>query len=168
MRSTNRARLATLLCLIATGASANTFAPDCFRPEVQAHVRQLIGIYGPMSNDHEFFGFIYSYAAKIDSAVVRSRPCMAADCVVDVTVAGQRIPPGATVLGEWHTHPRNGSWELSTFDVLGAHRNANVECYAAYFSRPNGEILAWNPRKSSVPDAMASLLRIGTYAPYRG
>ena len=84
--------------------------------------------------------------------------------MVDVAVAAQRIPKGARVLGEWHTHPRGGSRLLSTLDVRGAYQNRNLACYAAYFSRPDGEILAWNPRENSVRTAMASLVRVGNYA----
>ena len=168
MRKKYCARVLPLLCLMAASASAHTVEPDCFEPDVQAHVRQLFGIYGPMSIHHEFFGFVYRDAAGVDSAVVRSRPCKLADCTVAVAVAGQRIPAGARILGEWHTHPRGGSRELSTYDVRGAHRNSNNECYLAYFSRPDGAILEWDPGKTSVRDAMASLSRIGTFVPYRG
>jgi len=165
MGFSNRMRGMALLWAIAAAARADT---DCFRPEVHSHVRQTIAIYGPMSIDNEFFGFIYRYGSRIDSGVVRSRGCQSGDCVVDVAVAAQRIPKGARVLGEWHTHPRGGSRLLSTLDVRGAYRNRNLECYAAYFSRPDGEILAWNPREKSVPTAMASLVRVGNYAARSG
>ena len=164
MRFANRARFAALLWVMANCANAYDGAPGCYWPEVQTHVRQLFAIYGPMSIENEFFGFIYRHEARVDSAVVRGRRCVLGDCVVDVAMAAQRIPPGAKVLGEWHTHPRGGSWALSTLDVHGASRNRNVACYAAYFSRPDGKIFAWDHRRTSVPSAMASLVPVGSYA----
>jgi hypothetical protein len=161
MRFSNRLRCAALLWAINAAAGAE---PGCYWPEVQSHVREAIAIYGPMSIDNEFFGFIYRYGARVDSGVVRSSSCHLGNCVVDVAVAAQRIPTGARVLGEWHTHPHGGSRLLSTLDVRGAYQNRNVACYAAYFSRPDGEILAWNPREKSVHAAMASLVVVGNYA----
>lgn len=165
MRFSSRLRGAALLWVIAAAAGAE---PGCYWPEVQSHVRQAFAIYGPMSIDNEFFGFIYRHDDRIDSGVVRSTGCQLGNCVVDVAVAAQRIPKGARVLGEWHTHPRGGSRLLSMLDVRGAYRNRNLTCYAAYFSRPNGEILAWNPRENSVRTAMASLVRVGNYAARSG
>jgi hypothetical protein len=164
MRSTNRASFAALLLVMANCANAYEGASGCYWPEVQTHVRHLYAIYGPMSIKNEFFGFIYRDGARVDSAVVRSRNCVLGNCEVDVAIAAQRIPPGARVLGEWHTHPRSGSWELSMLDVRGAYRNRNVACYAAYFSRPDGRIFAWDPSRTSVPTAMASLLLVGNYS----
>ena len=166
MRFSSRLRGAALLWIAA--AAATGAEPRCYWPEVQSHVRQAIAIYGPMSIDNEFFGFIYQQGERIDSGVVRSSSCQLGNCVVDVAVAAQRIPKGARVLGEWHTHPRNGSRLLSSLDVRGAYRNRNLACYAAYFSRPDGEILAWNPRENSVRTAMASLVRVGSYSARSG
>lgn len=168
MRSWNRARLAALLLALANSANADVGTPGCHRPEVRTHVRQLFSIYGPMSVENEFFGFIYRQDARIDSAVVRSRRCVLGNCVIDVTMAAQRIPPGAKVLGEWHTHPRDGSWVLSSLDVRGASQNRKLVCYAAYVSRPDGKIFAWDPRRTSVHTAMASLVPVGQFATRSG
>jgi hypothetical protein len=170
MKFTNRALVAAWLLFMGacTSSNAGSSGPACFVQEPQAHVRQQFSIYGPMSIDHEFFGFIYRRSASIDSAVVRSRFCVLGNCVLDVTVAGERLSAGVQVLGEWHTHPRAGSASLSMLDVRGAWQNRNVTCYAAFFSRPDGEIFAWNPRQDSVPAAMASLRRVGNFATLRG
>jgi proteasome lid subunit RPN8/RPN11 len=168
MSSWSRGIVAALLIGISTCTGASDATPDCFLPEVQTHVRRTIAIYGPMSIDNEFFGFIYRQGNRIDSGVVRSRSCQLGDCVINVAVAAQRIPKGARVLGEWHTHPRGGSRLLSSLDVRGAYQNRHLACYAAYFSRPDGEILAWNPREKSVPTAMASLVSVGNYAARSG
>jgi hypothetical protein len=80
-----------------------------------------------------------------------------------VEEAGSRIPSGAKVLGEWHTHPHGGAPQLSHHDERGAHRNRHVRCYTAFYSNPGGQIFAWNPAETSVPTAMASRERVGRY-----
>jgi hypothetical protein len=151
------------LILLPASAMAGETSATCPRQEVDTHVRDQFAQYGPLSIDHEYFGFVYFYKDAIRSSVTRSGKCHAGNCLIDTVEAAALIPRGAKVLGEWHTHPRDGSMMLSTEDVRGARNNANIRCYAAYYSKPDGEILSWDPRSTSVPTAMASRISIGNY-----
>jgi hypothetical protein len=82
---------------------------------------------------------------------------------VDSSKAIHSVPRSAKVLGEWHTHPHNGSASLSRNDVRGAYSNRHISCYFAFYSTPSGQIYAWNPRQISVPIAMASRAPVGNY-----
>ncbi|MEO8064773.1 MAG: hypothetical protein ABI821_18730 [Pseudomonadota bacterium] len=158
----SRASIAALLLAVGVSATAND-APSCLSDSVEAHVRQQFATFGPLSVNHEYFGFIYRVGATLDSAVVRGSRCVARSCVVEVARAGALIPAGAIVVGEWHTHPRRGEARLSEEDVLGAYRNRNVGCYSAFYSAPDGAIYSWNPRRGMVTTAMASRVHIGNY-----
>ena len=151
--------------LIVTAFSSKAADPgsECLSREVEVHVREQFALYGPQSKNHEYFGFIYVHDGVIGSAVTRSRDCHGAKCVVDSSKAAQSIPRGATVLGEWHTHPHGGSPSLSKEDVRGAYSNRHISCYLAFYSTPSGEIYAWNPSRVSVPIAMASRAPVGNY-----
>ena len=158
----SRAILAALLLGACVTAGAGD-SPQCLSESVEVHVRQQFALFGPLSINHEFFGFIYRVDGSIDSAVVRGSRCVARSCVVDIARAAAMIPAGAAILGEWHTHPRHGDVPLSEQDVLGAYRNRNLGCYAAYYSAPDGEIYSWSPRRGSIRTAMASRIHIGNY-----
>jgi hypothetical protein len=158
-----RASIAVLLLSVALNATAGD-APHCLSDPVEAHVRQQFATFGPLSVNHEYFGFIYRLDGAIDSAVIRGSRCVARSCIIDVTSAGESIPAGAVIVGEWHTHPRSGEARLSEEDVLGAYRNRNVGCYAAFYSEPDGSIYSWDPRRGMVTTAMASRVRLGSYA----
>ena len=168
MSFANRGNIAALLLAICACANADDDTPGCYWPEVQAHVREQFAIYGPRSIENEYFGFIYRRDARIDSAVTRSSKCSVGRCVLDAGAAWALLPGGARILGEWHTHPHDGSALLSIYDVRGAWQNRNLECYAAYYSKPDGEILAWDPQRTSVPTAMASRVHVGNYAEHHG
>lgn len=156
--------LATALLVTAVHTHADSPASECLHQEVDTHVRQQFAIYGPQSGSHEYFGFIYLHDGLIGSAVTRSRACAAVGkCVVDSTKAIQLLPRSAKVLGEWHTHPHNGSASLSRNDVRGAYSNRHISCYFAFYSTPSGAIYAWNPKQISVPIAMASRAPVGNY-----
>lgn len=155
--------IAVALLVSAFSSNADSGVSECLRLEVEAHVREQFAIYGPRSEQHEYFGFIYLHNGVIGSAVTRSRPCPTAKCVVDSTKAMQLIPRPAAVLGEWHTHPHSGSASLSKEDVRGAYNNRHISCYLAFYSTPAGEIYAWNPQRTSVPVAMASRAPVGNY-----
>jgi hypothetical protein len=161
MSSLVRAFLASLL--LAGGAGAAADSPDCDRERIAAHVRLEFEIYGPLSAEVEYFGFIFHDGERYRSAVVRSRKCHEGNCLIQVDAAGAMIPKGARVFGEWHTHPHDGAPQLSEHDVRGAYRNRHLRCYLAFYSNPDGEIFAWSPAQSSVPTAMASRSSIGTY-----
>jgi proteasome lid subunit RPN8/RPN11 len=158
-------RLCLLAALIGTAFSSKAADPgsECLTKEVEVHVREQFALYGPQSEHHEYFGFIYVHEGVIGSAVVRSRDCHGAKCVVDSSKAAQLMPRGAIVLGEWHTHPHGGSPSLSKEDVRGAYSNRHISCYLAFYSTPSGEIFAWNPNRVSVPIAMASRTAVGNY-----
>jgi hypothetical protein len=158
-----RATFAALLLAVTFNVRADD-APSCLSDTVEAHVRQQFATFGPLSVNHEYFGFIYRLGASFDSAVVRGSRCVARSCVIDVAQAAALIPAGAVIVGEWHTHPRNGEAPLSEEDVLGAYRNRNLGCYSAFYSEPDGAIYSWNPRRGMVTTAMASRVRIGGYA----
>ena len=83
--------------------------------------------------------------------------------MVEVAQAAALLPAHAVILGEWHTHPRNGAAPLSEHDVLGAYRNRNLGCYVAYYSEPDGQIYSWNPHRGMVSTAMASRIHIGSF-----
>lgn len=139
---------------------------ECNIAAVISHVQEQFRIYGPKSQKHEYFGFIYRVDGQLASAVVRGNQCRGPDgCTVDTAPAAKRIPRQAKVLGEWHTHAHlNGSQRLSIEDVRGASRNAHIRCYSAYYAGPGGEIYGWDPGSSSVPVAMAKRTSLGTYA----
>jgi hypothetical protein len=128
-------------------------------------VQEQFRIYGPKSQKHEFFGFIYRVDGELASAVVRGNECRGPDgCTIDTTPAAKRIPRGAKVLGEWHTHAHlNGSNMLSILDVRGAFHNAHIRCYSAYYAGPRGEMYGWDPESTSVPVAMARRTILGNY-----
>jgi len=151
------------LIVVSLCTGEHSTASECLREEVRAHVREQFGIYGPKSTDHEYFGFVYLHDGIIGSAVARSRPCQGTKCVVDSAEALSSLPRSAKVLGEWHTHPHEGSTALSRQDVRGAHNNRHISCYLAFYSTPRGEIFAWDPKHVSVPVAMASRARVGNY-----
>jgi hypothetical protein len=144
-------------------------ARDCFREAVHAHVRTQFGLYGPLSKDREYFGFVYVLHGKIESAVAKGRRCRHhLECPIDTSLAVPFIPVGAKVLGEWHTHPQESAAEaLSPEDVRGAHKNHRIRCYAAFYSEPDGDIYAWDAAQSMVPDAMASRSLVGNYVAER-
>ena len=121
--------------------------PECFAEEVEAHVLEQYGIYGPLSTNREYFGFIYRHEGAIASAIARGSKCRwTQTCEVNTRDAAAQIPKGAKVLGEWHTHPHStGSQGLSPTDVRGANKNLHVHCYRAFFSKSNGEILFMEP-----------------------
>lgn len=151
--------------VVATAMLIMTFqaSAECLREEVEAHVRLQFAIYGPQSVRHEYFGFIYVHDGVIGSAVTRSGDCPTMKCAVDSSKALRAVPRPAKVIGEWHTHPHDGSPSLSSHDVRGAYRNRHIDCYLAFYSTPAGEIYAWNVKQISVPVAMASRAPIGNY-----
>jgi len=158
----------TLLAAALAGAVESQAADvpsACAPQQVLEHVTAQFRVYGPRSLRREYFGFIYRQAGEIHSAVVEGRTCGESHhCGVDTTAAGARIPGGAKVLGEWHTHPHHqGSRNLSRDDVRGAHHNRNIRCYTAFYSAPDGEFFAWNAASDSVPIAMRSRVRLGNY-----
>jgi len=154
------ATAATLLGGLTLPAAATD---DCPREEVAEHVRQQYDLYGPLSDGREYFGFIYRLDGAIRSAVTRSGRCTRGNCLTDTAGAAALIPRGAKILGEWHSHPHDGSAALSAEDVRGAKNNAHIRCYSAYYSKPDGEILSWEPGSTSVPVAMASRVSIGHF-----
>jgi len=145
MESAKRLGLPLLLAAAPLCCNANEAPMDCHRAAVHAHVTLQIGIYGPLSIDREYFGFVYLHEGTIGSAVVRGKPCPRSfECGVNTTAAAASIPRGAKVLGEWHTHPKGGSETLSAEDVSGAYANRHIRCYVAFLGLPDGEIFAWD------------------------
>ncbi len=152
-------------CILLSSHIAAHADSTCTDAEVISHVRDQYMLYGPQSQKHEYFGFIYRYQGNVESSVVRSTECRGKDqCALNTGAAAAHIPRGAKVLGEWHTHPHlHGSRSLSADDVRGAHNNHHLKCYAAFYSGPAGNMYAWDPRSSSVPVAMASRVDLGNY-----
>lgn len=152
-------------CILLSSYIAAHADATCTDAEVIAHVRDQYMLYGPQSQKHEYFGFIYRYRGTIESSLMRSTECRGVyKCTLNTAAAAARIPKGAQVLGEWHTHPHiKGSRSLSANDVRGAHNNHRLRCYAAFYSGPTGNIYRWEPRSSSVPVAMASRVELGNY-----
>jgi hypothetical protein len=159
-----RLSLAVALLAVAVHGKADSLVSKCLEKEVEAHVLQQFAIYGPQSVSHEYFGFIYLRDGIIGSAVARSPKCAhGVKCVVDSNDAIRRVPRPARVLGEWHTHPHEGSGSLSKDDVRGAYSNRHISCYLAFYSTASGEIHAWDAHQISIPVAMASRTRLGNY-----
>jgi len=159
-------RLCLTLILIACSACAHpaSFSTMCPHEELDAHVRGELAVYGPQSGKHEYFAFIYRLEGRFGSAVVQGRDCLSLDnCVVNPARALAQVPKGATLVGEWHTHPHIGAPSLSSMDVRGAHLIAHINCYTPYYSTPLGAIYAWNPHKDSVTTAMNSRVLVGAY-----
>jgi hypothetical protein len=154
----------SLIAIIPFYCSASEAPTECPRDAVDAHVLEQYRVYGPLSEVHEYFGFVYRHEGVIASVIVRSNECASDErCTVSTAEAARQIPHGAKVLGEWHTHPHRGSTGLSREDVRGAYNNRHIRCYVAYYAKPNGEIHAWDPQASSVPTAMASRTPLGSY-----
>ena len=154
---------AWILLAVSLSARAGDATPAaCFEDEVLLHVRAQFAIYGPRSSHYEYFGFIYRKDGRVDSAVTHDFGCRGQmKCVVNTAFALARVPKGAKVLGEWHTHPHHGSRSLSKDDVRGAYSNRHISCYRAFYSTPSGEIYQWSVDLTSVPMAMASRVRVG-------
>jgi len=153
------------LLAYAEGSRETGVDTACARDEVLTHVLAQFRLYGPLSRNREYFGFIFRSGSEIQSTVVQGSVCgFNKACRVDTEPAARGIPPGAKVLGEWHTHPhRDGSRILSIADVRGAYRNRRIRCYSAYYSEPNGEINTWDVNTDSVPVAMNSRSLLGNY-----
>ena len=164
MHSLARASVFLLLGVMPFACRAETTA-ECFTAEVEAHVLEQFRIHGPLSRKREYFGFVYRIDGAIGSATTRGIVCRWTEpCEVNARRAAEKIPAGAKVVGEWHTHPHeSGSVLLSASDVRGANDNRHIRCYRAFFSTSNGEILSWNPNAEAVPIAMATALRLGNY-----
>jgi hypothetical protein len=162
-----RARWFGLLCLFAGAllrCNAGEAASVVTRGQIDVHVVAQFQVYGPLSRQHEYFGYVYLHEGTLASSVIRSRKCLASrNCGLDTAEAARLIPRGARVLAEWHTHPHGGSSQLSKEDVAGAHSNRHIPGYTPYYSTPGGEIYAWDPRLDWVPGAMASIVLIGNY-----
>lgn len=126
---------------------------------------EQFSIYGPLSTDREYFGFVYRHEGVIASAISRGSVCRWTQaCEVNTRIAAALIPKGAKVLGEWHTHPHaTGSQGLSAEDVRGANSNLHIRCYRAFYSKSNGEIYSWNLEATLVQAAMASSVGLGNY-----
>ena len=126
------APFSVVMVMISLGCSAEE-STECFSAEVEAHVVEQFRIYGPKSKNREYFGFVYRVDGIIASAVTRGIVCRWNEpCEVENRSAAVKIPEGAKVLGEWHTHPHsNGSSVLSGADVRGANANRHIRCYRA-------------------------------------
>jgi hypothetical protein len=158
------ARIAILLAASLTVQAGELPPEPCFEGEVLHHVRVQFASYGPRSKQNEFFGFIYRKDGRVEGAVTYGRECRGqSDCTVNPAFALARVPKGAKVLGEWHTHPHIGTRELSAADVRGAHANRHIRCYAAFYSSPDGAIYRWSTNATSVPTAMESRTQVGNY-----
>ncbi len=164
MDTPRRVALSFLLWAASICCNAGEAEPAPVRVDVDAHVLEQFLAFGPLSKQHEFFGYVYRHEGVLASAVVRSPRCSSLRmCGLDTAAAARLIPKGARVLAEWHTHPHDGSSQLSKEDVDGAHANHHIAGYTPYYSAPGGEIYAWDPRLDWVPDAMASIVLIGNY-----
>jgi hypothetical protein len=143
----------------------DTMTAACFEDEVQLHIAEQFAIYGPKSTRYEYFGFIYRKDGRLASAVTHDFDCRGhTECVVNTAFAQARIPKGAKVLGEWHTHPHfHDPEQLSFDDVRGARANRHIRCYTAFYSSHDGDIFQWNPEASTVEAAMASRTWVGNY-----
>src|SRR5262245_40062045 len=144
MNLIRRLSLAILILSMAIAGHATDLAADCSQAAVEDHVREQFALYGPRSGKHEYFGFVYVHEGVIGSAVTRSRACPKGRCVVNSAQAIGLVPRAARLLGEWHTHPRDGSRSLSNDDVRGAYGNRHIRCYRAFYSTPSGEIYRWS------------------------
>ena len=157
--------LLLVMALIPPVSRAAEVMPDhCFDAAVMNHVREQIAFYGPRSDQQEYFGFIYWKDGLIRTAVTSGMACQGMlDCVVNPAFALARIPKGAKVLGEWHTHSRIGALVLSLEDVSGARANLHIRCYSAFYSASDGSIWRWDPAQATVADAMASRTSVGAF-----
>lgn len=161
---TRLARTPILALLSITALCCHAKDPaSCFEAEVEAHVLEQFRIFRPESKKREYFGFIYRINGVIASATTAGMVCLKGGiCEVNPRRAARKIPAGAKVLGEWHTHPQvTGSLRLSAADVRGAHANRGVRCYRAFFSTARGDIIEWDPNEVRVSEAMASSKRLG-------
>jgi hypothetical protein len=166
MRGATFAGVWALLVAASLPAACAGEPASCFEEEVLRHVREQFALYGPRSNRHgnEYFGFIYRMDGRIDSAVTVGDDCSGeTDCAINPVFALRRVPRGAKILGEWHSHPRGGSSQLSPEDVRGANANRHVQCYAAFYSAPDGSIWRWSVGEAQVDKAMASRILVGNF-----
>ena len=155
-----------ILLAASLAARAGEATPTaCFEDEVLLHVRAQFAFYGPRSSQYEYFGFIYRKDGRVESAVTHDFGCRGQmECVVNTAFALKRIPKGAKVLGEWHTHPHfHEADALSMEDVRGAQANRHIRCYTAFYSSHDGDIYRWDLDSPTVAVAMASRTWIGNY-----
>ena len=164
MKTSLVAPFSLVMAMISLGCSAGE-SSECFTEEVEAHVLEQFHIYGPKSKKREHFGFVYRVDGIIASAVTSGIVCRWTEpCEVDNSSAALKIPKGAKILGEWHTHPHsNGSSLLSEADVRGANANRHIRCYRAFFSTPEGDVFSWDPNMRIATVAMESMTRLGNY-----
>lgn len=164
MNTLSRASMTALLVGIIGAASAAEPA-DCFAAEVEDHVLRQFDLFGPMSEDREYFGYIYRAEGVIRSAVTKGARCVwTRQCEVRTRAAAKQIPQGAKVLGEWHTHAHiSGSSHLSEADVHGANDNRHIRCYRAFFGTSDGHVLSWDVNQSQPAAAMKSFVGLGSY-----
>jgi hypothetical protein len=150
---------------LAAHAADAVIPESCADDEVLNHVLGQFTVYGPRSRTKEYFGFIYRLDGRISSAVTSGDDCEGlSECIIDTRFARKRIPRGARVLGEWHTHPHIGVHSLSVDDVEGANSNRRIRCYSAFYSDPVRNIYRWSTDATSVADAMGSLVLVGSYS----
>jgi hypothetical protein len=153
-----------LVCPIPACCNADD-SSDCFAVEVEDHVLEQFAVFGPLSREREYFGYIYRADGVIRSAVTRGAPCgWTRLCEVSTRAAAEQIPVGAKVLGEWHTHPHiSGSSLLSPADVQGANDNRHIRCYRAFYSMSDGRIMAWDVNARALAAARSSAVQLGNY-----
>lgn len=153
-----------LLLIVPAGSQAGATPDSCLDDTVLQHVLSEFRHYGPRSRESEYFGFIYRKDGLVSSVVTAGDSCASqTDCAVNPIFALRRLPAGAQVIGEWHTHPGAGTDAMSVDDVHGAHANVRMRCYSVFYSGPGGQIYRWDPRETTVPGAMASRVSIGNY-----
>lgn len=160
-----RRAAALALALMPPVSPAADAAPDrCYDEAVLEHVLTQFEFYGPRSDTAEYFGFIYVKDGLVRGSVTSGMRCRGQrDCAVNPVFALRRIPAGAKVLGEWHTHTRGSAHELSPEDVRGARANLHIRCYSAFYSTPDGNIWRWDPAQSTIAGAMASRASVGMF-----
>jgi len=164
MKYLARVSILLLLGITAYACPAET-SSECFAAEVETHVLEQFRIHGPLSRNREYFGFVYRLDGEIGSAITRGAVCrLPASCEVNTRRAAEKIPTGAKVLGEWHTHPHeSGSLQISDADVRGANDNRRIRCYRAFYSTADGDVLSWDPNAGKVSIAMSTAVRLGNY-----
>ena len=138
--------------------------PECPRALVVQHVREQAARYSPLSVQREFFGFIYLRDGVVRSALAEGRSCPnPSSCGLNTRAAAKQVPRGVKILGEWHTHPKGGSSQLSREDVRGAYDNRRIRCYVPFYVT-NGKVYAWDATRNTVNGAMVSRRRVDDLA----
>lgn len=136
--------------------------------QVDAFVLDQFNTYGPQSARHEHFAFVYWIDGQISQSHISTRCTNQYACTLNPARSLKDVPAHAKIVGEWHTHPHDGSRTLSIHDAQGAFAigeqvRSHGRPYWAYYSDPSGHVFRWDTTTRDTLEANRSRVQVGTY-----